>query len=276
MIKITIREPEDKKWTDWKDRCKKATAQLIDDYNTRRAITITDLYKELKDIFFKHDDYFFGKCVYCESLIPNSNPGDIEHFRPKGKVTDLNDKLVMVSVDGKEVPHPGYYWLAYDVNNLMPSCIDCNRPSSGNSAGKKIGKWMKFPVNGKHAFKPGDELNEEPLLINPIIDNPSEHLEIDSLCLIHKANNSIKGQTTIDVFGLNDRPSLVNERKETYKQVRNEVKLAYISIMMKSPDSQLHLDRIRDYKQGKRPYSLAARKAIEDEKADIQNQIATI
>ena len=268
MIKINFVEPTDSNWTDWKTRCKTATDKLIKDVNDGKSITITNLYKEKKNVFFKHDDYFYGKCVFCESLITNTHPGDVEHFRPKGKVTDLDNKTIKVTANGSAVDHPGYYWLAYEILNLMPACEDCNRPSSGNSGGKKIGKWMKFPVNGKHAFKPGDEILEDPILINPVVEDPSNHLRIDKLGIIHPVENSVKGRTCIEVFGLNDRSSLVNERKEMYKQVKNEVMLAFTSIIHKSPDSQERLNSIQDHRNGKRPYTLAAKKAIEDEKDD--------
>ncbi len=137
MIYVNFKEPNDALWIDWKSRCEKATEELISRAQADDEIVITNLYKETKSYFFKHDDYFFGKCVYCESLITNNHPGDVEHFRPKGRVTDLNNKPVMIKSNGKEVSHPGYYWLAYEISNLMPSCEDCNRPSSGNSQGKK-------------------------------------------------------------------------------------------------------------------------------------------
>jgi hypothetical protein len=40
-----------------------------------------------------------NKCCFCEAIAIES--ADVEHFRPKGKVTGATS-------------HPGYYWLAYD------------------------------------------------------------------------------------------------------------------------------------------------------------------
>src|SRR5688500_10656800 len=59
---------------------------------------------------------FHGKCAYCESNYTNVHPVDVEHFRPKGRIV----------VEGKP-SKPGYYWLAARWENLLPSCIDCNR-----------------------------------------------------------------------------------------------------------------------------------------------------
>ena len=265
MIRIDFKEPTDEKWKNWKSKCEKATQELIKRAQSGDEIVITDLYKERKDVFTKHNDYFFGKCVYCESLITNTHPGDIEHFRPKGSVTDLNNKPIIINKDdGSEMPHPGYYWLAYEVSNLMPACEDCNRPSSGNSEGKKIGKWMKFPVIGNHACKPGEEDNEEPILINPVVEDPEEHLEIDTIGILHPKANSERGKTCIAVFGLNDRPSLVGERIRTYKDVKDKLLLLILAIGTKSPQVTERFSVIDSYKKGKRPYSMAAKRAIND------------
>jgi uncharacterized protein (TIGR02646 family) len=71
------------------------------------------LYKN-DDVRHKLEELFHGKCAYCESRYNRTQPVDIEHFRPKARVS---------GVDGFR----GYWWLAADWNNLLPSCIDCNR-----------------------------------------------------------------------------------------------------------------------------------------------------
>ena len=79
-------------------------------------------------------------------------------------------------------------------------------------------------------------------------------------------NNSERGKTCIDVFGLNDRPSLIEERKRTYRRVNDELNLLWIALKMKSTEIQERIVRIEEYKNGERPYSIAGRKAINDEK----------
>lgn len=276
MIFIDFKEPVSEDWIDWKDRCKKATDELIKKFNSGDEIVITKLYKEKKEVFVKNDEFFYGKCAYCESLITNTHPGDVEHFRPKRNVTDLENKPIKKNINGVETLHPGYYWLAYELNNLLPACEDCNRASSGNSEGKKIGKWMKFPVIGEHAWKPGGEKEEKPLLINPVIEDPEEHLEVDALGILHAKQTSVRGQTCIDVFGLNDRPSLVDERRRMYKQVQNEYNLAVLSILTKSSEVQERINNIEEYKIGKRPYTIVARKAITDWKTTEYKAISKL
>jgi 5-methylcytosine-specific restriction endonuclease McrA len=79
------------------------------------------------------------ECAYCESRYAGTQPMDVEHFRPKGKV--LED-------DGTEVR--GYYWLASEWANLLPSCIDCNRERrqwlADLGAVRSVGKGERFPL----------------------------------------------------------------------------------------------------------------------------------
>ena len=57
------------------------------------------------------------RLIYCESPVTSTNFGDAEHYRPKKAVTDKKRDTVQYGV----VPHPGYYWLAYDWRNLLPA-----------------------------------------------------------------------------------------------------------------------------------------------------------
>ncbi|HLC17234.1 MAG TPA: hypothetical protein VJL89_13515 [Thermodesulfovibrionia bacterium] len=158
MVKITFNEPDDEKWKKWRRDCEEGTNKLIDSVNAGNKPEITDLYKResiKKEIYFNKQGPFHGKCAYCECYITNFQRGDIEHFRPKLAVTDKNDNPIQ---------HPGYYWLAYDWQNLLPSCQICNQPSKIGD--KKIGKHNRFPVNGNHARTPAEVKDEKPLLIH--------------------------------------------------------------------------------------------------------------
>ena len=64
------------------------------------------------------NEMFRGKCAYCESRIRAVHPTDIEHYRPKAAV-----------LMGGKPEKPGYYWLAAHWENLLASCIFCNRPN---------------------------------------------------------------------------------------------------------------------------------------------------
>ncbi|MFT8783588.1 hypothetical protein [Acetobacter syzygii] len=68
-----------------------------------------------------------GKCCYCEVTIEDPyQEQDVEHWRPKGAVTDT----------GSPTLYPGYFWLAYDWDNLFLACNVCNR----------LNKRSKFPL----------------------------------------------------------------------------------------------------------------------------------
>lgn len=130
------------------------------------------------------DTLFHGKCAYCESFYASTAPVDVEHYRPKGAVYE-------------DTNHPGYWWLAMDWENLLPSCIDCNRKRKqkvpklsakllalqegqrGFNHGMLIssGKKDSFPVLGVRAMSEGAAITGEyPLLLDPCRDDPQEHL----------------------------------------------------------------------------------------------------
>lgn len=263
MIKIIFKVPDTPDWNDWVIKCSLATQTLIEDFNNNKDIVITELYKYQKAIFTDRNNNFYGKCAYCESLITASQPGDMEHFRPKEKVTDsFNKPIIVENINGDSITHPGYYWLAYDYTNLLPACADCNRPSKGNSEGKLIGKWNQFPVIESYAVNPGEEVNELPYLINPVIEDPEEHLEIDSLGIMHA--KSERGKKCIEIFGLNLRQSLVEERIRTYKEVKDKILLYFLAIGMKSPEVKERFDLLEAHRNGKKPHTIAARQALND------------
>jgi hypothetical protein len=76
----------------------------------------------------------------------------------------------------------GYYWLAADWGNLLPSCIDCNRARWQEIPGgdrQKVGKGNRFPIvdEDQRAKEPGEEAQEQRLLLHPCLDQPEEELE---------------------------------------------------------------------------------------------------
>ena len=171
---------------------------------------------EFKFRRYKHPDVvaalegtFTGKCAYCESRYAAVQPVDVDHWRPKAGVSDLH---------GKPLEHPGYYWLAADWDNLLPSCIDCNRRRLHDTEGapQALGKHTRFPLapGSSHASGPDDDLSgEDPLLLNPFTDDPDEHLAFDPSGVVFAREGGARGLASIAVYGLN-RGSLVRERME--------------------------------------------------------------
>jgi uncharacterized protein (TIGR02646 family) len=101
----------------------------------------------------------YDKCCYCESKFLATSYGPVEHYRPKGAVQQAL---------GQKKEYPGYYWLAYDWNNLLFSCTACNTK-----------KGELFPLIDKKARARShhdDITMEQPLLINPTVENPRDHI----------------------------------------------------------------------------------------------------
>jgi len=129
---------------------------------------------------------FHNLCAYCQ-VDYRSATVQVEHFRPKSRVT--GEKL-----------HPGYYWLMFDSNNLLPSCSRCNNK-----------KRNRFPVAGQRALSPQANLNaEQPLLLNPRLHKIEDHLSVIAdlsdprFGVIECVNDSLLGKESIGTYGLND------------------------------------------------------------------------
>ena len=135
------------------------------------------------DVRDRLEELFHGKCAYCESYYASTAPVDVEHYRPKG------------GVEGEV--HPGYWWLAATWDNLLPSCIFCNRRQTqrtpvpaasltelvraltvtGASLEMKSGKQNCFPISGvRAADRYGNLQLEQPLLLNPSEDRPEQFI----------------------------------------------------------------------------------------------------
>jgi len=159
------------------------------------------------------DGLFHRKCAYCESYLLGTQAGDVEHYRPKGKVA-------VRDATGKTVFKPGYYWLAADWSNLLPSCADCNRPRTQEilGAGRRvIGKANWFPVadERRRAKNPRQVAGEPRLLLDPCVDDPEKHLSFNEAgeIVARKVRDKLSamGVATIDTCGLS-RVELLQRR----------------------------------------------------------------
>jgi uncharacterized protein (TIGR02646 family) len=125
-----------------------------------------------------------GKCCYCERLIEIE--GDVEHFRPKSATQQTR---------GDSLQRPGYYWLAYDWQNLCFSCKPCNQNYKKNL----------FPLQNASTRATNHKLNldlEHPLLIDVTQEDPETMIQFRGTVPYAIDNNS-KGLTTIEVLKLN-------------------------------------------------------------------------
>jgi uncharacterized protein (TIGR02646 family) len=140
------------------------------------------------------------KCCFCERLI--GEDGDIEHFRPKSAYRQKPKPALN---------YPGYYWLAYDWENLYLSCGPCNQRHKKN--------W--FPIvsqKNRAQLNNNDCSLEMPLLINPSEENPSQHISFRGE-IPYARPKSKKGETTIALLKL-DRPILNQARLNHLEMIK--------------------------------------------------------
>jgi uncharacterized protein (TIGR02646 family) len=155
-----------------------------------------------------------SKCAFCESDTTAGAPLQVEHFRPKAKVTD-------------DSGHDGYYWLAYEWSNLTLGCSACNNA-----------KRSHFPIKGTRVFAPQIEttglpkdefqkinclelLSEKALFLNPEIDKVEDHFVFNPKGEIVGLDE--RGIETIKKLKLN-RKRLIFWRKKILDDLVSEIR----------------------------------------------------
>lgn len=159
----------------WQKRAQEATAKLLEvptldeklDFITKHSDIWRDLGKELIS-------HFGNKCWYTDA----ANYGarlDIEHFRPKAKTVELTaedckeatDNLLLKLAAPKR---EGYWWLAFDFENLLLCAQVMNREEKRNF----------FPLHKDSLVASGSSQNrwrnEIPVFLDP--------RKLDDVCLV--------------------------------------------------------------------------------------------
>ena len=224
------------------------------------------------DVVATLNQRFRFKCAYCESTYAAVSPVDVEHYRPKGGI-EVNGQL----------QKPGYYWLAAEWTNLLPSCIDCNRKRTHDfpDADPALrGKANKFPIANpdRRAARPGGERRERRLLLHPCLDRPDVHLEFITEGAIRAAlvrgTPSEMGRASIEVYGL-DRPGLAMERQRILRYMEGHManisrlrgRLATAGTDRRrrrelEEDIGREMAQLKSFQEPDQPYSEMARQAI--------------
>lgn len=168
---------------------KKATREMVNawraDPEAFEPDIKADIYKAAKDelVVMQH-----GKCCYCEAAMQATSYGAVEHYRPKKGVTE-------------EPAHKGYWWLAYDWENLLLSCTVCNTSHKQNH----------FPLGegSRRMMTPDDRLeDEQPLILNPCEMEPREHLTFRAEVCVGKTPVGVASE---ELLGLNRDKSYADE-----------------------------------------------------------------
>ena len=140
-----------------------------------------------------------SKCCYCEKLLESADL-QVEHFRPKGAYRQAADQ---------PYGYPGYYWLAYDWNNLLLACAACNK-----------NKDATFPLSNpdQRAISHHDDLSiESILLVDPAGDDPRDHIDFVDDAPRHLSD---RGRCTVTVLGLS-RDHLTELRLKCLKRIKH-------------------------------------------------------
>ena len=133
-----------------------------------------------------------NKCAFCESKI--GFDGDVEHFRPKAGCRQGA---------GEPLIKPGYYWLAYDWDNLLFACPICNQRFKQN--------YFPLADPAHRARSHKDDISEEaPLFINPAERNPEDHIAFRQE-IPYAIDGNEYGKATISALGLGRE--ILNERR---------------------------------------------------------------
>jgi predicted ATPase len=130
----------------------------------------------------------------------------VDHFRPIQEAASL---------DGRTVARDHYWWLAYEWENLLPSCPKCMSH-----------KANRFPVKGpraKPAPRGGLPTAEHALFLDPCRDKPERSLAYEEDGRVVPLDE--RGAATIDGLGLN-RTELVANRFRAARQARTLVERA--------------------------------------------------
>jgi uncharacterized protein (TIGR02646 family) len=145
------------------------------------------------------------KCCFCER---KEEIGHIEHFRGKGGYRQDEQETLKF---------PGYYWLAYEWENLFFCCPTCNSSYKQNF----------FPLENpaERALSHKDDISKEkPLIINPASENPEDYVEFYGYTPRAIKGNP-KGAETIKRTGLMKEPNISIAKRIELQNLFNEAVL---------------------------------------------------
>jgi hypothetical protein len=277
-------------WDAWVGEARAATGRVITAYEQWKPAKANEKFTHkwednvwswLKE--FLLTNVLHGKCAYCEVREVRS-AYHAEHFRPKGMVRYQSmdakrlRKAMTESHAGVQVEHPGYFWLAYDWKNLLPSCAFCN-----TFAGKK----NQFPTINQYVLTRAidaadlsglkdaplesqtykglyylftEDLNaiEAPLLVNPLLEDPRSVIRFGDQGIVTAVNEDPRGQRSIDVYDLK------NEQLRQARQLAQEdgeirFMTAKANARQRSIPERLAAGReaMKTFVDGREPYSAA-------------------
>ncbi|MBJ2153539.1 MULTISPECIES: AAA family ATPase [Paracoccaceae] len=249
-------------------------AQAARELERARAVISTgSLQRRVEFSAYKHPTIkaalnvlFHEKCAYCETPLVSAM-GDIEQFRPKSGVSEANG-------------HPGYWWLAVTWENLLIACQYCNRLAKAEigegGRSESIGKANRFPLldENKRAREPDDDINlEQPLLLDPTLDNPSPHLTFAEDGQVFSETE--RGNATISILGLN-RLSLLQQRRGTAARYRSLFAYALSSLSSGDGEASRLVRELIEMTSSSAPYAGMVRQFLQRDRAQLETKQVVI
>lgn len=202
----------------WLDRAEQRTKQA----RRHKRFTGTGIWSEVKGVYMRLQRH---KCAYCERPMAEGPHAkieyDVEHFRPKNRVTPWPDaqtaKRLRIRYKVRHGAPKGYPLLAHEPRNFAVTCKVCNTPLKADH----------FPIEGTPTSAGVDigKLNEgeKPLLIFPLGNEgpaPEELITFEGVLPVPAKRSGYdrkRAQVTIYFFELHLRTDLRDARAHLLK-----------------------------------------------------------
>lgn len=248
-IDFSIIDTHDADVKRWIKKASDKLTQLssLSTHDKRKAyLQRNNIWSEFKLILIR---YYGQKCWYSECDLTGSF-GDVDHFRPKNKSTDENDKVILGD---------GYWWLAYDYLNYRLSCEKCNRPFGEG------GKRDRFPLKAGTLPAKYSGKDDTPILLDPCELRDVQLIDCDETGEIISLSSDAyeKERIRISKYIYN-----WNSFNIARRDIRNKCKLAleqFQLIYELAPDKMgIPLAQIKNLTDNQAPYSSFAKKYIKN------------
>lgn len=166
---------------------------------------VTGYRKDTVEILWERQHH---KCCWCEGNPVEHGYKDVDHYRPKAEA-DRSPGCVEVH---------GYWWLAFNWDNLLFACQVCNRSH----------KRVRFPLQvGSTALRAEEKApgREQPLLLDPahLTIHPATHIEFvldpaSENCKAQARGGSVMGYWSFDQVLKLNRDELLEIRSDHIRQ----------------------------------------------------------
>jgi hypothetical protein len=197
----------------WRKRAARRTAVA----RKQKRFVGSGIWSEVKGVYIQLQG---NKCAYCERPLASGRHAnidyDVEHFRPKSRVTpwpdDTTRRRLRIRYKVRRGAARGYPLLAHDPGNHAVTCKVCNTPLKADH----------FPIEGKPSRAGADlarlDAEEKPLLVFPLGTRgpaPEELITFKGIVPVPAKRAGLarkRAQVCIDFFELHLRTELNDAR----------------------------------------------------------------